>query len=392
MNTHAALTGAQVSAPHPIRPRLEQEFQARFGATEADLNALARIKRFTDTWLADAKLRARLDAAGFDLDLSEFDLPMSPTELRPYLSPSATDQPSDASHITQLFAHYLQFRAQKRAQMRDLCAPENAAFADWRTGQITRCQTELTAAYNTAILHLPVAFELTQGCSVGCWFCGLSAAGLEQTFHASDRNVALWREVLQAIHAFAGPAAGQGILFWATDPLDNPDYEFFAQEFHAILGRYPATTTALAPRQIDRMRALLQSSFAHGADFNRFSILSLRQLHTLHAAFSPRELLFVDIIPQNRGAAQAKALTGRARSDPRATARSAITDAPATIACVSGVLINMVTRRARLIAPCASSEKWPDGYKVLATDRFASGPDLARVLQGFSHQHFEGKD
>ena len=59
-------------------------------------------------------------------------------------------------------------------------------------------------------------------------------------------------------HAIVGDAAGRGLCYYATEPLDNPDYECFLVDFHAEFGRVPQTTTAAATRDIERTRRLLR--------------------------------------------------------------------------------------------------------------------------------------
>ncbi len=92
---------------------------------------------------------------------------------------------------------------------------------------------------------------------------------------------------------------------WATDPLDNPDYERFLADFHDVLGRCPQTTTAQPHKDTERTRELLRLSHSLGSPVDRFSIISLNVLNRVHVAFSPGELLRVDCIPQNREAIRA---------------------------------------------------------------------------------------
>ena len=54
-------------------------------------------------------------------------------------------------------------------------------------------------------------------------------------------------------------------------PLDNPDYEAFADDYRAIAGAYPPLTTALALRDPERTRRMLDR---FDADVCRFSILT----------------------------------------------------------------------------------------------------------------------
>ncbi len=342
-------------------------------ATER-LEQVAIIKRFVERWLADADLRQ----AFLERPATVAERYGVPAELQHHLGRPSSWAEASAPGL-RVYGRYLEQRATHRQVIRQQCAPSSPAFRVWRERQIKRCRGQLPGHYSQAIMHLPVAFELCQGCSVGCWFCGLSAARLESVFPASEANLRLWRQTLEAVREVAGPAAGRGIAFWATDPLDNPDYELFCQDFHAILGRFPPTTTALGPKDLDRTQALLELSWAKGCEFNRFSILTLKQMDTLTKHFSPEALLYVDLIAQNKGAFKAKALAGKALE--KATSPpSAVAAEPSTIACVSGFLINMPARTVRLVSPCRACSRWTEGYRVHASARFADGPELSREM------------
>ena len=334
------------------------------------LGEVAWVKRFVERWLADERLRAAYFAQPGEIAGEH----RVPRELAGYLHANI---PLSASEnlVLRAYGRYLERRMEHRAEMRRECAPATASFRAWRERQMSRCQDQLPDQYHEAILHLPVAFELSEGCSVGCWFCGLSAARLESVFSASPSNRKLWRETLEVVRDVAGPAAGQGITFWATDPLDNPDYEIFCQDFHQILGRFPATTTALGPKDLDRAERLLQLSWAKGCDFNRFSVLSLAQMDALTAHFSPESLLYVDLIAQTQGALPPKAQAGKAM-EKGGNAPALVSSELSTIACVSGFLINMPNRSVRLVSPCPAGPRWPMGYRVHASSSFANAKEL----------------
>jgi radical SAM family RiPP maturation amino acid epimerase len=358
---------------------LQAELVARPEVADV-LPQVAVIKRFVEWWLADDALR----------DSFETDTPGVaarhgvPEELASYLH--RNEPLGEAAHpALRAYGLYLEQRLAHRERMRGECAPDHPGFRAWRERQMRRCQGQLPPHYNQAILHLPVAFELSQGCSVGCWFCGLSAARLESVFSASEENRTLWRECLEVISQVCGPSAGRGIAFWATDPLDNPDYELLCQDFHTILGRFPATTTALGARDLERTERLLGLSWEHGCEFNRFSILSTGQMKRLTEHFSPEALLYVDLIAQTRGALRAKALAGKALGSEKTP--SAVSSEPSTIACVSGFLVNMPAREVRLISPCEASQRWPMGYRVHAIARFARASELRDAIDQMLKEH-----
>lgn len=341
------------------------------------MSELARLKRFVDCWLCDERLRQRVLDEPQEVE-REYALPEPLAALGPFWgAPASAPMGPEALALAEHFRRRRSMREQGRAA----CAPSHPGFRAWRERQIARCARELDQANEQAMMHLPVAFELSQGCSVGCWFCGFSAPKLAQVFAATQENRALWREILNALAGVCGPAAGRGICFWATDPLDNPDYETFCEDFYEVLGRFPNTTTALAHKQTERTRRLLEQSWRRDCEFNRFSVLSLGSLRRIHQAFSPEELLRVEIVPQMAEAFALKARAGRAQDRPERVRQQ-----PATIACVSGFLINLPMRQARLISPCGADERFPLGYRQHSRLDFQDISQLREWLQSQTEQ------
>ena len=292
-------------------------------------------------------------------------------------------------------ALYRRFLKERMARIRHAPAPANRRFRAWRAANIARCDLQLSRADNAAIPHSPFAIELTEGCSVGCWFCGAGAARLAG--HARyDSTAALWREMLDVLAGACGSSsAARGFLYWATDPLDNPDYERYCNDYAARLGRWPAMTTALALKNVERTRRLLVEAERNGQRHNRFSVLTLRMLERIEQAFSPDELLFVDLVLQNPEADTLKSLEGRfqtaAERDPTlavkelAKLRSWVlnpedVELPTTTACVTGFIVNLLHQRVQLVSPCRSTEAWPLGHYVFAEAHFDSGADFLRIV------------
>jgi radical SAM family RiPP maturation amino acid epimerase len=260
-------------------------------------------------------------------------------------------------------------------------APDNAALSSWRLRQVERCRQQFGARRALDVVHAPLAIELNKGCSVGCWFCGVDAGPLQSCLPYDESNQLLWHETLTALHAVLGEAAACGFLYWATEPLDNPDYEHFVFDFYSELGAWPQTTTAVATRDIRRTRALIEQARNHGSKVEHFSILSVADLRKVHRVFTADELLHVECVTQNREAETVKARSGRAArvTDSR---RHRVSSDPAgsTIACVSGFLLNMVERSIQLVTPCNTTEQWPLGYMVLDADEFSDGASLRQAI------------
>lgn len=257
-------------------------------------------------------------------------------------------------------------------------------FTAWRARQIARADSQLYEVMNHEIIHSPLAFELSQGCSVGCRFCGVSAPRLSDLFAYTDDNARFWRETIDVMVDRLGPAAAAGFCYWATDPIDNPDYDRFVSDFHAITGAFPQTTTAIPLKDAGRTRRILRLSLRKGCAVNRFSILTLRTLERVHEEFLPEELFFVQLVFQNKEASPAFARAGRMLEAPAAEtdATRETPDMPIarTIACVSGFLLNMVRRDVRLISAWPADARWPMGYRVFDERRFQTPRELAAVV------------
>ncbi|MBO9664751.1 radical SAM family RiPP maturation amino acid epimerase [Dokdonella sp.] len=276
----------------------------------------------------------------------------------------------------------------------------NVAFDAWRRRQIARCRTEVDPANASAIVHAPATFELASGCSVGCWFCGVSAEKYRGAVsYAAIRDD--WLAALAGLRDELGPIASKAFLYWGTEPLDNPDYEKYCLDLKAVCGEFPQTTTAIPLRDVERTWEVIKLSTREGCQINRFSILTPRVLHDTLAHFTPAQLLFVELVLHNRGSLMVKADAGRARNSKRLRedrefvavelgeyASPALQAArPSTIACVSGFLINLAHKEIRLISPCSASDEHPDGYIVFERAAFADGREAVARLRELIARH-----
>jgi radical SAM family RiPP maturation amino acid epimerase len=212
--------------------------------------------------------------------------------------------------------------------------------------------------------------------------------------------------VLNVALEVIGPASRRGVCYHATEPLDNPDFEKFCDDFHDILGIYPQTTTAIPLQDVKRTRALLKHSAAKGTRVNRFSVLSPQMLREVHATFSAEELLNVELLVQTKDSSLAKAAAGRLREEmkqnptigerERAKIRSVVADKlgptessldentlnqPVSISCITGFLFNMVEQTVALTSPCPADDRWPLGYMVFDEGTFTDADDLRGLLE-----------
>jgi radical SAM family RiPP maturation amino acid epimerase len=366
-------------------PDVAGEAGERRARPAGDDGAVPQIKRFLERCAAEAgfidRAREHPAAAG-----TEAGIELDPATFRQLWdrefaqAASAASPPPIVEDYRRGLTAKLAFRDRAIAESR----PADPRMAAWRDRQIARGAHEISAARMGQIINAPFAIELNRGCSVGCWFCGVSAPELSDVFRYAD-NVQLWRDILHVLRETVGETAARwGFCYWATDPFDNPDYERFLLDFHAIAGVFPQTTTALALRDPARTRALLRLAEAHGCAINRFSILTLRQFKAVHAEFTADELASVECLPQNRESFLVKANAGRARDRHRRDAArrgEPFADEGSTIACVSGFLLNMVDRSVRLISPSRASDRWPLGYYVFDEGRFDTAEELGRLLR-----------
>jgi len=380
--------------PDRFRPMIEP-VPARESPYAAELSA---VKRFGERWRADRNFREALPrdpvavARQYGLEADPMML-RSMWDIRYQAELPADWQPPVAVQRYRMFVRE-KLLHRERLRSRD-CVPADPRHRAWRERQIARTMTHLGPRSYDGIIHAPFAIEVSKGCSVGCWFCGVSAERRQSDFLYTPENARLWRGVLEALTRSVGPAAANGFAYWATDPLDNPDYEKLCLDMAEICGRFPQTTTAQPQKHVERVRQLLRLSEDHGCTINRISVLTLKQFDKVMESFTAEELLHCEIVAQNAEASHIQGNAGRARGA-RKLKRSAeahgLMDAswenvPGTIACVSGWLINMVERRIRLITPCPASERWPDGYWVLDDRHFRDAEEFEAHLEDMIERH-----
>ncbi|GGL79933.1 hypothetical protein GCM10010129_24470 [Streptomyces fumigatiscleroticus] len=356
---------------------------------------VAETKRVLERWMVDPGFRRAFfqdpatAVAGLGVSLTA-------EQVLPFLGEDSVAEdrrPAAGARPPRSVLRYQAFMQEKIGHRERVRAAGEAAdprMAAWRRRQLNRCTSELGLARATAIVHAPAAFELSKGCTVGCWFCGVAAPRFDHTWAHTAEHAALFRQVLTTMYELLGPCLRQGFLYWATDPLDNPDYEDFLRDFHDVVGRCPQTTTALAHKDVDRTRGLLELTRSLGSEVDRFSIIATGQLDVLHEALTAEEMLRVECIPQNKGAAAVgrKSNAGRARRFAAKRAEELTSDdLSSTIACVSGFLFNMVDRSVQLITPCNASDDWPLGYWVLDSGTFDTAADLRELTETMISRH-----
>jgi len=366
----------------------------------------ARLKRFLERWSGDPDFRRGVELAegseefirnqiGFDFDV---------TEIAPLIDKSAANIKVDERTwpLVHLWRRYILSARDFRNELRSNgnSAGRTPDFDKWRLRQMNRAAFELGVT-SSSIVHAPITFELSDGCSVGCWFCGISAEKFKGHFdiHA-DGNREFWLGVLTQSKDILGAGVGAGFCYWATDPLDNPSYCELADDFASIAGSYPQVTTAIPLRDPALTRRSLESRTGAQIFPNRFSVLTTSILRRIHNTFSPEELINVELVMQNKGALRdAKAIAGKARLKTKVIpiensntegGESKPRDG-GTIACVSGFLVNLVSKTIKLISPTNATDVTPNGYYIFDEMSFTTVESFGECLRQLISNNMQQK-
>ncbi len=396
------------------RFRYEHTF-ADFGPD--DIRTVAEAKRFFECYEGDRDFRAAVAAGGkltdqqrrmlkdigvtFEPEAMEL-LWLQPDLLERYHSlvvqhVSFEDAPSD---IHALLAPYRELRLwfrwrhrfdravmihKFRASIRPTPSPEYTA---WRLRRVAAVRNEL-GWFGWTLDHPCHAVEMAVGCSVGCGFCAFDAGKLQTVFDFSrPENRELVRAVATGMTRVLGDwPAGHGMLYWSTEPQDNPHYVKLLEFWQELTGAMLCTATARAG--VDWVRELVDYYSTGPVPWPRISVLSRGMMRRLHAAFSPMELRDTQMLMQQKDGEErrAKVPGGREKMLQRLVEADDLRDVDfenlpegfeppqGSIACISGTLVNMVNRTVKLISPCYTTMQYRYGYRVFDEATFDDGPD-----------------
>jgi len=372
------IKGANRQGFHPVDQLSDQELVEL-------LSQLSQIKRFHEKCKADPQFK-ELFLEDAQAAINSLNLKIDSEEIERLKDDAIAQRPPTASTVSALRRFQEIVSESPVSPLEQAGFSQNENFKAWRERQLARCSSQMSKSTHQEILHMTAAFELNKGCSVGCWFCSVSAPKLSDIFFYTPENASLWQEVLQLLKNIHGKAAGASFCYWATDPLDNPDYEKFCLDFQEILGVFPQTTTAQAWKQPQRVKELLKLSIDKGCRLNRFSVISLKVLEQIYQQFTPEELGFVNLVLQNPEAKTIKVNAGRSRQRNLKKAEKdnqpVEQSTPQTNACATGFLFNMVDRTVKLISPYPASDVYPDGYRIFEEGTFNNAEELKTLLEG----------
>ena len=381
-----------------------------------DIRTVAEAKRFFECYQGDRDFRAAVEAGGTFTDqqrrmLRDIGVTFEPEAmellwLRPDLlerfplvvahHASFEDAPSD---FRALVAPYRELRLWFRWRHRfdrsimihkfsaSAKATLSPAYTAWRFRRVAAVRNEL-GWYGWSLDHPCHAVEMAVGCSVGCGFCAFDAGKLQTVFDLSrPENRELVCAVATGMARVLGWPAGHGMLYWSTEPNDNPHYVKLLALWHRLTGVMLCTATARA--DVDWVRELIDFYSGGPSPWPRISVLSRGMLRRLHAAFSPLKMRDTQMLMQQKDAEdiRTKVPGGRERMlrhlvEADDLRKVDYDNLPAgfqppqgSIACISGPLVNMVNRTLKLISPCYTSMEYPYGYRVFDETTFDDGPD-----------------
>ena len=397
-----------------------------FGPDEMRL--LAEVKRFMECYEGDRHFRAAVDAGGeFTGEqrrmLEDIGVTFEPEAMELlWKEPGVVDRilvsgvsryarfedmPPD---IHALLAPYPELRRwlawrfrSARSQMihkllisyRPTLSPE---YTTWRARRVAATRNEL-GEFAWALDHPCHAVEMAVGCSVQCGFCAFDAGKLETVFDLSrPENRELVRAVATGMTRVLGWPAGHGMLYWNTEPNDNPHYVRLLAFWQELTGAMLCTATARAGE--DWVRELIDYYSTGPVQWPRISVLSRGIMRRLHRAFTPMEMRDTTLLMQQKDAEvfRGKVPGGRERMLRQLVEADDLRDVDfenlpegfqppqGSIACISGPLVNMVNRTVKLISPCYTTLEHRYGYRVFDETTFDDGPEgfevaLRRIIR-----------
>lgn len=364
--------------------------------TPDELKTIAHIKRFLEILTGDRKFREQLKenpdkadelvrSKGLIIDLPKFSCKFKPVLLYDGKDPEFP--------LAMLWREWIDDLLKFRSMLREdgYSDTTDPRFNAWRKRQVERTNSEMGMLRGDAITHPIFSFELSKGCSVGCWFCGLGARSFKGHFERTPKNVSLWRDILNTTVELFGSAVQTSFCYWATEPFDNPNYLDFLQDYKDIVGVLPQTTSAVPTRDLVWTRRLMGMIKAGNALPSRFSILNSKVLKELHRIFSPEDLMRYELLMQLKESSYGKARAGKTynklNSENCADGGLQVNPLVSSIACVSGYLVSMMDRTIKLVSPCQATDQWPEGFRIHDQGTFSDAKEFGDFIKDSISKH-----
>ena len=342
------------------------------------------IKYFVENYMADPSFREQMQTRPQET-LRERGIPLDAKlalEACDVLTGHARE-PQDAGEQNRYLQEYLAYQRELLEKYKVRHADD--AYADrgirlWSRQVYKRsCMESRQVRRNKTHYYYPLMFELGDGCSVQCPFCGVDAPRFKGNFAYTPENARLWKEILEAGVRYLGRIAGAGICYMATEPFDNPDYEKFIYDFRAVTGEVPQTTTATAERHPERIRAFMKELGPDAMQMGamRFSVQTLHQLEKIQEIYDIDELKDVELVTVNPESTSTYSLSGRAiRLCERMGEKGRGKFVRYGITCTAGLLVNMARKTMEFVEPELPSEEYPKGYSIRETLTFADADEF----------------
>ncbi|MDR0614863.1 MAG: hypothetical protein LBF82_02770, partial [Lactobacillales bacterium] len=230
--------------------------------------------------------------------------------------------------------------------------------------------------------NAPVMFELSQGCSGQCDFCCLDTQPLTKTYRYTEDNQKFWREILKVTKEEVGATASVGACYFATEPLDNPDYEKFIVDFYQVFQTFPQTTTVKGAANVKRIKRLMNQLGLNELQKAklRFSIVSLEQLKAIYQNYTKEELAYIELLMNNKESIHPYSDSGRARKLHSKRGGEEHFEAAPSV-CLIGFLVNLCSKTISLITPRKPSKVYPLGMEIISSENFSTSKDYRDVIQ-----------
>lgn len=380
--------------------------------SDEEMLTISQLKRFFEWMEGDPEFATavmqnqlsqeqldRLKAIGVLFDLKELSLIWEVPEIfvkySLMLNCTCSDYEIDAESVERvkqypllsLWFKYSFYKKNLYLQSRKIIyrVPKNKKFDAWRLRRIASSRSEL-GLFGYHIDHPVFAFELGDGCSVGCWFCAFATKKLTKNFDYGENREYFSEIVHKCVDMFGKNPTAMALLYYGTEPHDNPDYINFIKDYHKITGHPVCTSTAVGT-DAPWLRELIAYYREGGHPWPRLSVLSRKMLYKIHDLYEPHELRDVSLLMQMKDMKRCKVTGGRILEEQNGLKEREADHyldsivPQGSIACVSGFLVNMVRKTIELISPCYTSRQWPYGYRVFDEASFEDASGFQQAVE-----------